>query len=315
MDSGQWTAVSGQLTGGSGATVQSILQKEYDLGGERAAEKRQYQMVTKVVTIAEDGTRVSTDTYKLDLSCTPGSLSGKDADTYTCRKLTIQIGDAPEASIPALDGWSYPFKGGGYDEQGQVLGIPHAKFEGLTDSTGNALPPQVAYLVYNNFIDFHAFCDIFARPTGEGGGIEDLKQIGQKIVHAAAFTEPPTSLGSNIGEGSFFKNGEVTLEFKGLSVVDGVACAVVGYDSGDSSFKMLVEPMPDFEVETVGGSHYYGDLYVELDSKWVRKVTMGELVVAQTTVPEITMGDTTVPEQKIKAVIERATTIRVLAAQ
>jgi hypothetical protein len=67
-----------------------------------------------------------------------------------------------------------------------------------------------------------------------------LKKIGDKIVHAAAFSEPKLNLA-----GSFFKNGEITLEFKGLSRVNGKSCALIGYDSGESSFKMVVNPIPE----------------------------------------------------------------------
>jgi hypothetical protein len=214
----------------------------------------------------------------------------------------VQIAEGQEVEIPALAGWSYVFRDESerIDGEGQVLGIPHDKFEGLVDSSGAPLPPGVAYAVYNSFIDFHAFCNNFARPVESGSGIQDLIGIGQKIVHAAAFTEPPVNLGSNIAEGSFFRNGEVTLEFKGLSAVAGVPCALVGYDSGESSFTMIMEPTPDMQVWAVGASHYYGDLYIELGSKWVRKATMGELVVTK-----VTMGDQKLPN----AVIERSLTI------
>ena len=56
-------------------------------------------------------------------------------------------------------------------------------------------------------------------------------------------------LSGNISEGSFFRNGEITLEFKGLSIVDDVACAIVGFDSGDSSFKFHIKPTPDMEIK------------------------------------------------------------------
>ncbi len=110
------------------------------------------------------------------------------------------------------------------------------------------------------------------------------------------------NLGSNIAEGSTFKNGEVTLELKGLSMVDKTACAIVAYDSGQSSFQMVVNAMPNMEVRSVGASHYQGDLYIDLATRWPRKATMYELVVAQTTVP-------TLPN-KMNSVIERDTVIR-----
>jgi len=161
--------------------------------------------------------------------------------------------------------------------------------------------------VYNAFIDFHAFCNTFAEPTAGGKGIQNLKSIGDKIVHAAAFTEPPVNLGGNIAKGSTFKNGEVTLELKGLSIVDGAACAIVTYDSGQSSFQMLMNPMPNMEVRAVGASHYRGDIHIDLATRWPRKVTMDEWVVAESTVPMLS--------NKISAVIERNTIIRNIASK
>lgn len=283
----------------TGAEEAVLLRQEFDLSGPRAVEPRHYRMETRLLHYAEDGTRVRRDTYGLHLTARPTEGAGVQ---YICRKLTAQIAEGPEVEIPALAGWSYVFRDESerIDPQGQVLGIPHDKFEGLVDSSGAPLPPEVAYTVYNSFIDFHGFCNVFARPVQGASGIQDLTTIGQKIVHAAAHTEPPVNLGSNIAEGSFFRNGEVTLEFKGLSAVGGAPCALVGYDSGESSFTMIMEPAPDTQLRAVGASHYYGDLYVELDSKWVRKATMGELVVSK-----MTMGD----QKLANAVIERSLTI------
>jgi hypothetical protein len=120
-------------------------------------------------------------------------------------------------------------------------------------------------------------------------------------VHAAAFSEPPTNLGDGVAEGSSFRNGEITLELNGLSVVNGSACALVRYDSGESSFKMITRPMPEMEVVSVGSSHYWGDIYKNLEDGWVEKATMTELVVSETVLP--------VPPNKINAVIERSITI------
>ena len=63
--------------------------------------------------------------------------------------------------------------------------------------------------------------------------------------------------------------------------------------------------MPSMEVRSVGSSHYKGDLHIDLATRWVRKATMDELVVTETTVPGMA--------NKINAVIERATTIRNVA--
>ena len=80
---------------------------------------------------------------------------------------------------------------------------------------------------------------------------------------------------------------------KGLSRVNGKECALVGYDSGQSSFKMM---------QTTGSSHYFGDIYKDLASGSVQKATMTEIVISETTLPE--------PPNKANAVIERLIEIR-----
>ncbi len=282
----------------------SILRQTFDFAGARSPQPQLFDMETVVITYAPDGKRVNTDVLRLQLKCAPARATGKDADEYTCIRFAVKFGDSPEVTVPAMANWTHPFTttASGMDEKGQVFGIDHAKFEKLVDSNGQPLPVDKAYYVYNAFIDFHGFCNAFAEPTTGGKGIQDLKSIGDKIVHAAAFTEPPVNLGSNIKEGSTFKNGEVTLELKGLSIVDGAACAIVTYDSGQSSFQMLMNPMPNMEVRAVGASHYKGDIHIDLATRWPRKVTMDELVVAESTVPALS--------NKISAVIERSTVIR-----
>ena len=294
---------------GPEATAESILKREYELAGKRTAETHYYAMETKIVQFSPDGKRIGVETYRLKLACVPANQSGKDSDQYTCRKFILQKGDAPPTTIPALNGWSYQFKRteSGLDESGQVFGIDHAKFENLVDSNNNPLSPDVAYAVYNTFIDFHAFCNVFAERTHQGQGIQNLKSIGQKIVHDSAFSEPPISLGSTIAKGSTFKNGEVTLFFKGLSIVDDVSCALVAFDSGESSFKMVMQPMPNMKIKVVGGSHYKGDIYIDLASNWVRKVTMGELVVTEVILP--------MPPNKINSVIERNSLIQMVSKE
>lgn len=286
------------------STYESVLQSTYDLAAERSMKSRYYYMETKVVYLGEDGTRTVPVSIRLLLMCVPAGQSPRDGYRYTCAKLTIRKGNEPEVRIPALNGWSYLLKrteDGGFHQGGLVYGIDHGRFQGLKDDKGNTLPPEGAYGMYNMFIDFHAFCNQFAERTMTKKGIQDLKRIGKKIVHESAFSEPTLQLSGNIEDGSFFKNGEVTLEFKGLSIVDGVACAIVGFDSGDSSFKFRIKPTPDMEIKTVGAAHYWGDLYIELDSRWVRKVEMGEL-----TVSKVTLGS----QKDINSVMERRTTIR-----
>ena len=283
------------------AAGDSILRGTFDLAGPRSADPQRYEMETRVITYGPDGTRIEMDVLRLELTRAPASMTDEDTDQYTCDRFAVQFGTGQEVEIPALAGWTYLFENG-LDDKGQVFGIDHARFENLVDANGQQLPVGKAYFVYNSFVDFHTFCDVFARPTPEGRGIQDLTRIGQKIVHAAAFSEPPVNLGMGIKEGSTFKNGKITLEFKGLGLVDGAPCAIVGYDSGESSFQMLMEPMPNMEARTVGSSHYSGDIHIDLASRWARKVTMSELVVSETTVPALA--------NKIDTVVERQLTIR-----
>ena len=69
---------------------------------------------------------------------------------------------------------------------------------------------------------------------------------------------------------------------------------------------MFIEPVPNMKVTTVGGSHYQGDIYIDLQSKWVRRVTMSEWVVSETQLPG--------PPNKIRAVHERIAIIESITA-
>jgi hypothetical protein len=281
----------------------TLLRRPFDLAAKRSAETQYYRMETEVVVLGPAGEPQGTDRYKLLLKCVPGSQSGKDADEYTCGRFTMQLGDAAAVEIPALAGWMDGYR----DQSDPVFGIDHGRFEGLTDSSGAALPPDKAYAVYNAFVDFHAFCNAFAQPTKAGHGVQDLTQIGQSIVHASAFTEPSTALGSNVREGSVFRNGKVTLMLRGLSLVDDAPCALVGFDSGRSSFTMILEPMPGLKITAVGGSHYLGDIHIDLQSRWVRKVTMTELVVTEVRLPA--------PQANTHAVVERSLAIASISGE
>lgn len=65
---------------------------------------------------------------------------------------------------------------------------------------------------------------------------------------------------------------------------------------------MQMKPMPEMEISTTGSSHYFGDIYKDLATSWVQKVTMTELVVSETILP--------MPPNKINVVIEREILIR-----
>jgi hypothetical protein len=273
------------------------LPQTFGLAGKRSQATQYFLMESKLINYALDGERVGTTIYRLRLRCTPAKLANKAGDEYTCMRFTVQQANGSEVEIPALKNWAYIFQKPETDEKGQLFGIDHGKFENLSDSEGKSLPTDQVYHVYNAFIDFHSFCNVFAERTTDGNGIQDLKRIGQKIVHAAAFSEPPVNLGSKILPGSSFKNGQITLEFKGLSVVNGKECALLEYDSGESSFKMIMKPAPLMEIQAAGSSHYLGDIYKDLATNWVQKATMIEFVVAEVTLP--------IPPKKVNTVVER----------
>lgn len=272
----------------------------YNLAGERSHDNQYYIMKTKVITRSPDGKRTSLQVLNLHLKCIPGG-ENNTGDKYICTEFKIISGDTAEISIPSLKGWSYIFKNG-VNEKGEVLGIDHSKFANLTDDRGKPIPQDKSYFIYNSFIDFHTFCNVFSERTTDGGGIQDLKKIGDEVVHQSANSRPSVDLGGSIEKGSYFQNGEIKLLFKGLSVVDENECALVGYDSGESSFHMIMKPSPDMEIVTDGGSHYFGDLYIDLKSFWVKRAVMDELVESETKLP--------FPPGKINSIAERHIVIK-----
>lgn len=284
------------------ANARKILAQEYNLVPQHSKDTQYYEMESKLQPHAPDGTPQGWDVYRLYLRCVP-SADPSRGDEYTCLKFTIQINKTPEVSIPSLANWKYIFSStlDARDEKGQVFGIDHSKFEKLTDEKGKMLPVGNTYHVYNAFIDFHAM-GFFAEETMAGNGVQHLKHIGDKIVHIASFSQPPVNLGSQIAEGSYFKNGEVTLAFKGLGLVNEKTCALLEYDSGESSFHMLMKPMANMEITTKGSSHYWGDIYKDLTTGWIQKATLHELVVSETVVPG--------QSDKVNSVIERSINIK-----
>jgi hypothetical protein len=281
------------------------LMSELRLTGDPEPTVHYYRMTTEVVAVDPDGKRHSPEVYDLWLEYAPKPATA--GDLVTCRRFTVRLGDKPPVALPSLENWSYTLRltPTGLDERGFIFGIDQTKFERLETANGEVLPVTAAYPVFNAFVDFHSFGQVFARRTSEGQGIQDLHTIGQKILHNSAHTEPPVSLGSAVEKGSVFKNGAVTLELKGLSSVDGRRCALIGYDSGDSSFKMIMKPLPQVAVETSGGSHYWGDLYVDLETQWLLKATLTEIVVAETS--------GAILPQKVRSVIERTLLLRAVS--
>jgi hypothetical protein len=259
------------------------LSDPLDLSINRKPETQYFHMQTQFIHIGFDGKRTGTETYLLRLRCDPAALSGKSLDKYTCQEFGLKINEGGIVTIPALKLFTYQFNMmSNIDGKGPVFGIPHEQFEDLTDSMGNKLSPDIRYAIYNNFIDFHSLNDIFSRPMMFGKGIQELKYFGNRIVHAAAFIEAPVSLGTAVKAGSVFRNGEVTLELKGVSVIDGAVCALVGYDSGESILRMTIALDKELDAMIEGGSEYKGDIYIDLETGWVRKAILDEFIVAQT---------------------------------
>jgi hypothetical protein len=248
----------------------------FDLSAARKSETQGFQMVTKYERFLPDGTRRGSETYSLTLRCDP---SQQGPDVFTCSDLKVQIDEGSPVTIPELRGWSYMFDPTltGADNRGPLWGIPQDRFADLTDGLGKPLPFGTRYAAYTTFIDFHSINDVFTRPMPFGMGIQDLRAIGQRVVHPASFIEAPVSFLAEVNPGSTFRNGEVTLELKGLSLVGGSPCALVGYDAGDSKLKMLIE-----DTVTQGDSQYKGDIYIDLATRCVRKATLVECMVAET---------------------------------
>jgi len=279
-----------------------ILNREYNLVPQHSKDTQYYKMESILQKHALDGTLKGKDVYRLYLRCLPSGDSSR-GDEYTCLKFTIQKNDSTEVLIPALTDWKYYFSltATNKDEKGQVFGIDHSKFENLKDENGKPIPVENMYHVYNAFIDFHSM-SVFSEQTLAGKGIQNLKHIGDKIIHVASFSQPPVNLGSQIAEGSYFKNGEITLGFKGLGLVNEKTCAIIEYDSGESSFYMLIKPMANIQIPTKGSSHYWGDIYKDLTGGWIQKAVLHEIVISETDVPGIA--------NKIHSVIERSISIK-----
>ncbi|PWU04077.1 MAG: hypothetical protein C5B52_02080 [Bacteroidetes bacterium] len=274
----------------------SYLDRQYDLAKPHDSKTHYFLMQSDMLIYSPDGKRQDSTTFILYMRCDPAQKPD-EADMYTCLKYVIRKSDKDTVSIPSLAGWKYPFIPEDSNSPTRtVLGIPHEPFEKLNDSRGKPLSPEISYFVYNTFVDFHTM-NVFADKTKSGPGIQNLHQLGDIIVHGSAFSEPPVDLGKDVAKGSFFKNGKITLEFKGIGSIDKNPCAILGYDSGESSFVMLMTPMPNFQIKTTGSSHYWGDIYKSLHDGWIRNASLHEIVVSETELP----GN----GQKIHSIIER----------
>ena len=282
------------------STATTLLRQEYNLIPSHSKDTQYYKMESRLQKQALDGTIKGVDVYRLELRCVPSGDSSR-GDEFTCLRFSVQLNSAKEVSIPSLAGWKYYFllTPNARDKNGQVFGIDHAKFDRLKDERGNLLPIENTYHVYNAFIDFHAM-SVFAERTAKDSGVQNLNHIGDKIVHRASYSQAPVNLGSTVAEGSYFRNGEVTLSFKGLGLVNNKACAILEYDSGKSSFYMLMKPIGNMEIPTKGSSHYWGDIFKDLHSGWIQLAVLHEIVVSETTVGKTNNVVNTVIERSIR---------------
>jgi hypothetical protein len=73
------------------------------------------------------------------------------------------------------------------------------------------------------------------------------------------------------------------------------------YDSGESSYYMIMNPMPNVKVTSKGSSHYWGDIYKDLATGWIQKASLHEMVVSETNVPSMS---------KVNSVVDRSILIK-----
>jgi hypothetical protein len=263
-----------------------ILQGEYELVGERDRETHYYRVQSELATHSSKGVLKSTDVYRELLKVEPGDRSAGEADRFTCKKFSLKRGEATEVSVPSLEGFSYDVNkdlldANGIDQNGELYSVPEETFEGLVDDSGAKLPFEVGYQVYSAFYYYHSYTD-YAEPPPQGKGIQNLKRIGDSVVVEGSFAESPLP-GKLAKDSAFWKNGEITLAFNGLSIVDEKPCAVLGLDSGVCHWSMPMTYMPIMNLKTVGVSNYQANIYLDLESKWVRKLDMVLFEITSTT--------------------------------
>lgn len=270
----------------AGTSGQDALLRQYDLGAEPTREPHYYEIQTTLANHSSKGVVKVVDAYREYLKVEMGNHSAGEPDRFTCGRFYVKHADNPEVAIPSLEGFSYEVNKelldkNDFDEHGQLYAIPEERFEGLTDHTGEKLPFDVGYQVYSAFFYYHSYVE-YAEPTSKGKGVQDLERVGDKIVHDGSFAEKSLP-GSLAKEGSIWKYGEITLEFKGLGVIDGQTCAILGFDSGVCTWSMPMNYMPVMNLKTIGVSDYHGDIYLDVNSRWVRKVEMVLSEITKTT--------------------------------
>jgi hypothetical protein len=207
------------------------------------------------------------------------------------REFSVKSGEAAAETIPGLAGWSYVLsETSGAVGQGPLFGIPDEKFEGLATSSGRKLRSPMLGVVKGNFISFHTYCDFLAGFRKKGSGLGRLKEIGDSIRHPGDPSGTPVQPKKWRKEGSTYKSGESILTFKGIGFVDGAACAIIGYDSGESVHKLILSMGTGKDSTTIIGTKELGDIYIDLETRWVRQATLDMFDVSETRFPAMKPG-------------------------
>jgi hypothetical protein len=259
-----------------------MLEQEYNLMSSRFNNPLSYVTQFEVAYHSSNGKLKWVDKFELNLTLNPSDNS-KGTEKFTCTKFSVQLKGGVNATIPSLEGWSYNFSletlnKEGLDEQGLMFGIPHSKFENLIDSNGKKLSIEAQYQVYSAFIYFHSYCSQLADQSAKS-----LKKIGDQSINDLTGLESPVDLGKKFLNGSKFLHGIETLEFKGLGLIEGKKCAIIGFNETGGGYVMYIRPMPVLKVKTVGGTRYSGEMYIDLKSLNVKKVKVTIIDMTKTT--------------------------------
>lgn len=266
----------------SAGVLKANEQKSFQIPRERTDESLSYVIEVEMRFHTPRTEKVKQVRYQIELDCVPviGPAAEENLVEYTCRQFSVEKGTRPAVTIPDLDEWSYQFAwpSSNIAPDGSAFGLPMSKFLALKDS---AEVPVNGMMAYNAMTDYHVLCNVYAQPI-EGGGIQDLKAIGEKVRHATAGQITSLVGVPGMKEGSEFRHGDVALDLIGIGQVDQRNCAIVGFDSGENQNRMLMEPAPNFKIESSGYSRHRGELYIDLETGWVLKATMMEIVVNRT---------------------------------
>ena len=255
----------------------------YDLAPARETAEQFFISQHTVNQYAPGGRLIGQNSYELDIFCTPAEAETSGPDMYTCSRFAWDPHGKPQVTIPSLAGWSYPFEpssfeNNGLDAQGLMWGLPHAKFEGMKDNAGKAVPIDPQYQVYSAFTYFHSFC-------GSSVVVNEAHRL-RKIGDRTSIDTPPESpvnLGSMFLPTSRFVHGKASMEFAALSVVDGNPCAVLRMQEIGGRFTMFIRPMPGLRVKSIGSTRVSATLFLDLKTGWIRHAEATVTDVTKTT--------------------------------